>query len=1207
MSRNFRAILRRGTYRFAVACRPREQCGERRFPYESGSDRFVNGLGDSDVGCDREYETAFLGTNLTLASIRYDSRSYLNRVRSASAGRPKAFFRIASGGVVNRAWRCAPWLLILVFASILNSAKAESFKSARLLPVEAGVDSVLMADVNGDGKLDLVYLTADFNTIAVALGKGDGTFAEPAALPPITSAPVSTGGRFAIGDVNHDGKPDLVAVVRTESFNSALAVFLGNGDGTFQSPIISAGPTNNTVFPLLDPRMGIADFDGDGAADIVISDASGNTVSFLSGDNAGHFTLKQSTFDGNNPRNITVADLNGDGRPDFIAQGLLGAAISVYIGNGNGTFQPAVVYSGPNHAGAFVLSDIDHDGHPDLVISGFNNTISVLPGHGDGTFSNTSIGGTQYAGGVGAVVAVSDFDGDGTLDIATVSNNGVEIFRGLGSLTYAKPMEYAASTFSANPAIGDLNGDGHLDFALATGAGIAILFGQADGKLQSADLYDVEHQTISATVGDFNGDHVPDIAAGFQQVSPRILLGKGDGTFTVTADQNQANSANGEIVAGDFNGDHILDLLAPNGDAYLFAGHGNGTFAAPTPFSAAGVTASFSVQDLNNDGIPDLYQVGNGNFIAYIAQPNLTYVQHVTPIPQFSVGNFAFGDVNEDGKIDFLVNNLFLGTSTPEVAIFLGNGDGTFSAGATPGVATSSASGIAVGDVDGDGHLDIIRSTGIGSTGVDEFDRGGGAGVQILYGHGDGTFDAPVILTTPHPVQNLSVGDLNTDGIDDIILSDSYVMTIINGAANRQLGAPHDFLAGSFPAVPIVVDLDGDGAPDLVVPNLDVNGESTVTVLLNLGAATGVLTASPNPAVYGQPVSLTASFTPKHPNVGVPGGTVSFAVGSLAFGATPLDSGAASVTAPDLAPIGTQTVKATWTGDDSFNANRLTTTLTTTKADTTLNLSDSSTNVVVGQKVTLTAQVVPQFSGVPTGTVSFQPGTGAATPETLDGSGTATLVIDTTNLALGNYSYTASYSGDGNFNGSSASATPFTVANFHVTVSPAAVTVAAGGSGPVNVSVVTTTGFTGSVDLSCTGLPVTAGCSFAPGAVSLANASSGSSVMTVTASGGAGAVESDWRKPGTPSRLMVAVCGLVMGFAGFLLYGARRETRMGLVRVGAVGLLVTLVHLFAGCGGGSGGGGTPAPVTYTVTVVGTVHGSSPAVTRTVGVSVTVQP
>ena len=156
-------------------------------------------------------------------------------------------------------------------------------------------------------------------------------------------APAGILGRFAIVDVNKDGKPDLIVVVATNTINSQLVVFLGNGDGTFQPAIISAGPSNTNIFPNLDAQMGVADFDGDGAVDIIVSDVANDTVSFLSGDNQGHFTLKNTWFDGNNPRDIHVADLNGDGHPDFVAHCGLSASTSGYIGNGNGTVQPVLL------------------------------------------------------------------------------------------------------------------------------------------------------------------------------------------------------------------------------------------------------------------------------------------------------------------------------------------------------------------------------------------------------------------------------------------------------------------------------------------------------------------------------------------------------------------------------------------------------------------------------------------------------------------------------------------------------------------------------------------------------------------------------------------------------------------------------------------------------------------------------------------------
>lgn len=1117
-------------------------------------------------------------------------------------------------GIVKGTAHCALFLA-LVCSFILQPLQAESFKSAKLLPIANGSPYVLTADVNGDGKLDLVYQTAPSPAgpvIEVALGNGDGSFGTAQAIPGL---PLGTGflGQFSIADVNHDGKPDLIVAVdgplSTFPFNSYLAVYLGNGDGSFQSPLLSAGPTSTSQPVGLSGQMGIGDFDGDGMVDLVVSDGGNHTMSFFKGDNQGHFSLRNTNTDFNNPGTFYAADLNGDGRLDLV--GLCGpcAWVSVYIGNGDGTFQPKANYAGPNNVTNVVVKDMNNDGHPDLVVSGFFDTVDILLNRGDGTFSNTSAGGSSYAGVNPEVVAVEDFDGDGTLDIAVVSWNGLGILRGLGNLTYASVEQYPATNVTlgapqCSPLIGDFDGDGHTDFGIPTSDGIALMYGRGDGTFASADAYDIGYQVAGLAEGDFNGDKIPDLAVGATGFTPRILLGKGDGTFTITPDENQPISVNFplSVLAGDFNGDHKVDLLTKEDrsvNSFLSLGNGDGTFAVPTSFAPSGLQGDFLVQDLNNDGIPDLLTVNSQTLTAFIGQANQTYTQVVSTLSTPVFGNLVSADVNQDGKVDIVFNNY---STVPggggRVVIALGNGDGTFSEGATYDV-TGIGVATAVADVDGDGHMDVILAS---------YQVQGGTGLQILYGHGDGTFDAPVNVPTPHSVGLIAGADLNMDRVADLVLSDGFVVTVMNGAANRTFGAPRDYLAGGSPATPIITDLNGDGGPDLVFANTDNNRITTATVLLNLGVTKGMLTASPNPAVYGQPISSTASFAPTVAVAGVPTGTVSFAVGSDALGNAPLQSGTASLIGPALAPVGTETVKASYGGDDTFNVHALSTTIAVTPADSSVDLSAAPMVAVIGQKVTLTADVSPQFAGVPTGTVRFQPSTGAATTKTLDATGTATLVIDTTNLATGSYSYAASYSGDANFNASNSSAAQFTVADFLVTVSPGALTVGAGGSGTVNVGVVTTTGFNGTVDLSCTGL-AGARCSFSPATVALANMSSGTSVMTVTASGAAIAPEADRRKPVTPIGsigLVVALSALALA-TGLLLARSRSYTEAGFVRIGAAVSLMIAGAAFAGCGGGSGGGGgVPPPITSTVQVVATVHGSSPVVQRTATVTVTVQ-
>ena len=300
--------------------------------------------------------------------------------------------------------------------------------------------------------------------------------------------------------------------------------------------------------------------------------------------------------------------------------------------------------------------------------------------------------------------------------------------------------------------------------------------------------------------------------------------------------------------------------------------------------------------DLNGDGVSDVVLAEGRSITVLVSQPNHSFNSSTYSSAGSAVAVPIFGDFNGDGKTDVAISES--GAGLGGVDVLLGNGDGTFQPTSFTSLPVTQTPSI-VFDLTGDGKLDILVPSLLQTPGF-----------QILYGNGDGTFQAPVVYPTEHPVTTVAAGDLNLDGLMDVITTDGNTVTTIHGIGKRKFGAGQNLLAGDTPSTPVVIDVNGDGAPDLIFANSETNGASTVTVLLNFGVTTGSLNISPSPAEYGEPLILTAALKATVPAAGFPSGTVNFSIDNSPLDAATFQSGSASVTGKNILALGSHTVTA---------------------------------------------------------------------------------------------------------------------------------------------------------------------------------------------------------------------------------------------------------------------------------------------------------
>lgn len=325
--------------------------------------------------------------------------------------------------------------------------------------VGTGPIGVSTADLKEDGKLDIVVANPQDNTISVLLGNGDGTFQSPVSYA-VGESPTA----IRIADFNRDGKLDLAV----RNWNT-VSVLLANGDGTFQSQVQYPTGTGSYGFAA-------ADLNADGKIDLVVT--SDNTVSVLLGNGDGTFQPHVDYGAGSVPESVAVGDFNRDGKLDLAVADSNGDTVTIFLGNGDGTFSKGTSYYAGYAARYVIAADFNGDGKLDLAVSdqGNSTSVSILLGNGDGTFQ-TAV--TYDTGPNPSSVITADLNGDGNLDLFTTDNTGdgtlVSILLGNGDGSFQPHIDFSVGQGANEAAVGDFNRDGKLDLAVVDSGAVSIL------------------------------------------------------------------------------------------------------------------------------------------------------------------------------------------------------------------------------------------------------------------------------------------------------------------------------------------------------------------------------------------------------------------------------------------------------------------------------------------------------------------------------------------------------------------------------------------------------------------------------------------------------------------------------------------------------------------------------------------------------------
>ncbi len=742
---------------------------------------------------------------------------------------------------------------------LLNLGGTDShvnFASQMNFPTGDQPISVAVADLTGNGVLDIITANAASNTISVLMGDGSGTF-RPAQTYAVGSRPYSV----AVADVTGDGKPDIIT---TSYGTNSVNVLLNNGNGIF-------GNQETFATDLSPVRTVVADVNGDGRPDLVTVSNHDSAIGVLLATGDGTFEPVAAGGVGVSDTPF-LADFNDDGIPGTVVldrsgdilyrQGLAGAA---------DTFAPPVVLNPGRPARAitflrigsqFAIAAADAHFDPTLSTSQFIFTISIYMISADGDVSRTTAFATTA---LPTSLTAADLTGNGLDDLiaANALDNSVTIAFQTPTGGFTAPLTVPTGFAPSDLTVGDVNGDGLPDIIVSdqSSGDVTVLlnnkahsFSQSQRFRAGTGLYGLSTtfgnpvvtsfaQTVSLVAGDFTGAGRDDVVVVNQDAhSFTLLSADGAGGFanpslaltTSTSGGSSINNRPGAIVAGDFNRDGNLDLavlMEDTGQLWIYTGNDNGTFEHTFSIPVGEEATGLSVVPGDGPGLFNLL-VGNGfgDVLILEGKGDGTFQIQGNRVSISIVPNLL-----GPGQAGVLVGDQQNDRVTVQAPSANGN---QYAPVATLGTTSSTSEKLAPGDVQW-AFLDQ------GSAFPDAIVVGTGSNSVVVYRTISITDGVPTFAPSPEtyfvgttPV-SVTVADINGNGIPSMLVANqgSNDVSVILGSYNADgdwVGIPGPRLksGGDGPIAVIVADLTENSIPDLAVIN---GGSGTVTLLPGVG------------------------------------------------------------------------------------------------------------------------------------------------------------------------------------------------------------------------------------------------------------------------------------------------------------------------------------------------------------------------------------